>query len=393
MDLFVARQPILDAARSVMGYELLMRASGDGAPSGGLPAAAVAEALLSVGIDTLVGDHLAFVNVENPDTIEDFAGLLPPGRVVLEVDTSWPSDGARLEKYRSLRRSGYALAADRFPRHGGPVELLGEFDFAKIEADNGHWETPERRLSPRAGGPTFIALDVNSIDELATATAAQFSMFQGRCFGRSASRHARTLPAEQWNGLNSLAVVSHPDVTVLELERIVKGDAGLSLRLLRTANSAGSSARSEVHSIREALILLGLKVVRHWLALWFVRGLGKGAHTELLATATIRAHCCEALASNVGDDGGFIVGLCSPLDEILQQPMATVLEHMPLAPDAQAALLGAPNRYRDMLEAVIAYERGDWERCRTKSESFGADAAVLPHAYAEALRFQSEVHA
>lgn len=392
MDLFVARQPILDAERRVIGYELLLRAPGGAAAQESLTAAAVADALLSVGIDTLVGDRLAFVDVDDPDTVEDFAGLLPPGRVVLEIDASWPADAARIEKYRGLRRSGYALAADRFPRHGAAAGLLGEFDFVKVEAHGGRWETPERRASSRAGGPTLIALDVNSVDELAAATAAQFSMFQGRCFGRAASRTAHALPAEQWNCLNSLAVVSQPDVTVLELERVVKADAGLSLRLLRTANSAGSTARSEVRSIREALILLGLKVVRHWLALWFVRAIGKSAHSELLATATIRAHCCDALASNIGDDGGFIVGLCSPLDEILQQPMAAVLEHMPLAADAQAALMGEQNHYRHLLEAVMAYERGDWERCREKSESAGADVAVLPHAYAEALRWHAEAH-
>lgn len=61
----------------------------------------------------------------------------------------------------------------------------------------------------------------------------------------------------------------------------------------------------------------------------------------------------------------------------------------PLAPEARAELLGESCRLRHVLDAVIAYERGDWERCRAESESIGADATVLPRAYAKALRWQA----
>lgn len=389
MELFVARQPILDASLRVIGYELLLHAPGIAGVPQPQSAAAVAEKLLSVGLDTLVGDRLAFVHVDEPDVLDDFAGLLPPGCVVLEIDATVVADPARIEQWRGLRRQGYALAVDRFSYDGGPVELITEFDFVKVVMNGLHPTGTGGGSSPHSGGPAFVALGVDTPDDLAAATAAGFTLFQGRYFGRASSRRVQARPAPEWERLGTLAAVSQPGASIFELEEVVKADAGLCLRVLRAANSPACAVRSRVQSIRQALVLLGRDVVRHWLALWVVHGLGRDAHAELLTTAVVRAHCCDALAATIGEEGGFIVGLCSTLDQVLMLPMDEVLQHVPLTPAATAALLGEPNDFRHLLDAVVAYERGDWNRCHAEAASIGADVSVIPKAYTAALRWQA----
>ena len=46
-----------------------------------------------------------------------------------------------------------------------------------------------------------------------------------------------------------------PDLSVHQLENLIKHDAALCYRILRTVNSAAFALRMTVHSIREALVL------------------------------------------------------------------------------------------------------------------------------------------
>src|SRR5579875_3177917 len=88
-DVLVGRQPIFDATRAVVGYELLFRT--DGAQSAGLPderratATVVAGSLTEFGLDRLVGARRAWINVGRSFLLDGLAGTLPPARTVLEI--------------------------------------------------------------------------------------------------------------------------------------------------------------------------------------------------------------------------------------------------------------------------------------------------------------------
>ena len=85
--LYIARQPILDQQGRVFGYELLYRAApGDSSCSleSDLASASVlTSAMLDIGLDTLTGGRLAFLNVTASLVIEQIDALVPPGNVVL----------------------------------------------------------------------------------------------------------------------------------------------------------------------------------------------------------------------------------------------------------------------------------------------------------------------
>src|SRR4051794_38823066 len=84
----VARQPILTRSEAVAGYELLYRST-NAAPAPldaeGATSKVIVRALADIGLDRLVGDRLAWVNV----TREFLLGVrplpLPPERVMLEL--------------------------------------------------------------------------------------------------------------------------------------------------------------------------------------------------------------------------------------------------------------------------------------------------------------------
>jgi EAL and modified HD-GYP domain-containing signal transduction protein len=111
--------------------------------------------------------------------------------------------------------------------------------------------------------------------------------------------------------------------------------------------------------------------------------------------AIIRARCCELLGNRLlGDEAGaeyFLLGLCSLLDSMLRRPMAAALAEVPVSPAIKAALLGEPNPPRLVLDAVVAYERGEWDVAEEAANHALFDPALLRTTYADALRWAREL--
>ena len=87
----------------------------------------------------------------------------------------------------------------------------------------------------------------------------------------------------------------------------------------------------------------------------------------------------------------FLMGMFSLMDVILDRPMASILAEIPISEDIKSALLQGKNRLRDVYEAVLAYEKGDWE-------AFSAVAAKLklnendgPDLYVSSVKWAKEV--
>jgi EAL and modified HD-GYP domain-containing signal transduction protein len=151
----------------------------------------------------------------------------------------------------------------------------------------------------------------------------------------------------------------------------------------------------EIHSIRQALVLLGMGQVRKWASVWSLAAAAQGVNTEVLPVAIIRARCCELLGDSLSgaqrDSGLFLLGMCSLLDTMLGKPMRTAVADLPLAAEIRDALLGKPSPTRAILDAVIAYERGDFTQAAAIVSSLQLPETALPAAYEDALRYAREL--
>ncbi len=175
--------------------------------------------------------------------------------------------------------------------------------------------------------------------------------------------------------------------TIEELERVIDRDLGLSVKLLRYINSAYFGMRSNITSIRQAVMMLGARGVSRWALMVALTG-GTQAPPELSVMALTRARMCELLAAgraDVGADEMFLTGLLSLADALLDTPLDRVLEELPLADEIAGALLERRGPAGEILDAVTSYEIG----------SFGADAVQahsgsVASAYIDALRWARE---
>jgi EAL and modified HD-GYP domain-containing signal transduction protein len=159
-------------------------------------------------------------------------------------------------------------------------------------------------------------------------------------------------------------------------------------------NSAAYAIRTEIRSIGQALLLLGIDPIRKWTTVWCLAGLSAGATPELATLALLRGRACESLGDELSIAEGselFLVGLFSLLDVMLSRTIADALDGLPLSAVATAALLGESNTLRSVLDAVIAYERGEWNTAATLAAACGLTPSALPDAYTNALKWAQDV--
>jgi len=245
------------------------------------------------------------------------------------------------------------------------------------------------------GNAKVIAEKVESAEAFKEAKGAGFTLFQGYYFCRPITCRATALPQRKLAYLQLLAALRQPNVGVREIEEIVKHDMSLSYRVLRCVNSAAFGLRSEVTSIRQALVMIGIAPIRKWVSVWSIAGLTSGGTSELATVSLLRARCCELLGEKLGgrvaDSEMFLLGLCSLLDAILDKPLAEAIADLPLSAAARAAVLGTDrNTARCVLDGVVAFENGLWDEAALAVHSAGLSPAMLAEAYSGALRWARE---
>ena len=90
-----------------------------------------------------------------------------------------------------------------------------------------------------------------------------------------------------------------------------------------------------------------------------------------------RARMCELLGADLGDVAGdqlFTVGLLSVADALLEVPLETIVEELPLADEVSAALLRRDGPAGAILKAVVSYEQGDFDAASLQSHRRGSRA-------------------
>ncbi len=69
----------------------------------------------------------------------------------------------------------------------------------------------------------------------------------------------KSFPSMPGAAVKLLALIDDPEINVAQIEKILRQDAGLTANLLKLANSAYLGIPSKVGSVRQAILLLGLK--------------------------------------------------------------------------------------------------------------------------------------
>jgi c-di-GMP-related signal transduction protein len=393
---YVARQPIFDRNEKVFGYELLFRDGLENSFHGDPDQASCAtlDRSLLMGLDVLCDGRRAFVNCTRDTLMKGLVTLLPATSTVVEILESVPDDSEVLAICRSLKEAGYTLALDDYVANDRRLKLTEIADIIKVEMQ---LTTPEQRAQMiqhfRPRRCRLLAEKVETQSEFVHSRDQGFVYFQGYFFRRPEILSTRDVPANRLNYLRMLQEVSRAELNLAALEDLVKTEASVCYRLLRYLNSSMFGFRSEIHSVRHALTILGERDLRRWVRLVATVGAGQDRASDLVLSALVRGRFGELLAPVVphADSDLFLMGLLSLIDAMLEMPMHDILERISLDQATKTVLVGEPSPLQPVFQLILAHESGQWEQAGKISRSLGLDAETVADQYWEAQQWAREL--
>jgi c-di-GMP-related signal transduction protein len=399
MDTFIARQPIFDKQQQVYAYELLFRSGLTNAcqhPDLNEAASKViADSGLLLGTENLTGGKKAFINVTREVLVNELVHLLPKELTVVELLETVEPDAEVVSACQKLKQSGYLLALDDFVYDARFEPLIELADIIKVDflaTGRTEQEALARRMA--ATRTLLLAEKIETHEAFQEAANLGFSFFQGYFFCKPTILANKDIPGFKLNYLRMLQEINRPDLNFQQIEQIIRRDLALTYKLLRYINSAAFSWRSEIDSIRQALMMLGERQFKKWVSLVVLTSMAQDKAEELVVQAVVRARFGEALAPffalTARADDLFLMGLFSLIDAILDRPLSDVLKDLPLADDIKAALTGQENVLRQAHQFILAYEQGDWATASACTEQFAMDESVIPKLYLAAVEWAAQ---
>ena len=329
---FIARQPIFDKRLRVFAYELLFRGGPQNyfQPATNATTSVVADSITLLDLQHLTGPARAFVNVDELALRLGAPRFLPPDRIVVEIlETVTPSEEI-VAICRELRAAGYVLALDDFIDDPRMIPLIPFANFLKVDfqlLDANGRECIAKRYGNN--GMSLLAEKVETEEELAEARNLGYAYFQGYFFCKPSMIQTREIPSNKLLQLQLLNAVAAAELNYTVIENLLKREPSLLYRLLRYLNSPLLGLRAEIHSVRQALTLLGEQEFRRWVSVFAVVSLSSGKPPELIRTALTRAYFCEDFSGPAGlgekKSSLFLMGLLSVADALLDKPIAEVL--------------------------------------------------------------------
>ena len=403
MDVFVARQPILDRDLAIYGYELLYRSSVLNKYSGTDDTVASLQVLnnccFTLEFADVAGGRPAFVNFTRELLLSRAAEMVSPQSLVVEVLEHVPGDAEVLAACRALHERGYLIAADDICRADQNEPLLAVADFIKVDF-RGSTRAEQEKIVARykARNVRLVAEKLETRAEFEHARNLGYGFFQGYFFARPVVLKGKEIPGFKLNYLRILDEVHRPEIEFRRLEQLIRQEVSVAYKLLKYANCALYAQRTTIESIRRALVILGETEIRKWTSIVLLMHLAVDKPSVVMMQSLVRAAFCESLAQLAGMGGRkselFLMGMFSLLDAMVDQPLQQALKDIRLAPDIRDALI-APNPedgpIRTIYRLALAYERGAWQEVLEHAGHLRLETDEIGTAYVNAVSWCDQV--
>jgi len=365
LDFFIGRQPILDAHNQVYGYELLFRNGYDNNyaefdSDDEATATVLHNALMGIGLTELVGRAKAFVNFPQSFFQQQVQPFFDRDAIVCEVlETIEPTPDV-IAGLRFLKELGYEIALDDFVFKTKFIPFLKLADYIKVDISTVKPEnlTLVFERIQKVTSAKLLAERVETKSEFEVCLQAGCVFFQGAYFAKPQIVSGKKLSINQLNLIELLAKIADEEVSIDALLTIIEKDMGLSHKLLKVATHYRQLGMPRFATLREAMLLFGLKRVQSWVSMIAI-GNQPDIATEVFAMARIRAVFLRRVALEehlAKPDSYYLAGLFSMLDVVLGSPLNELLQSLPLDEVIVAGILHRQGDVGRLLGAVCAFE-------------------------------------
>ncbi len=391
MNSFFAKQPILDLDGDTYGYELLYRKSTetrsyDGIDGDKSTAGVINSVFFEDNYNKVLHGKMAFLNFTENLLMEKTALLLPKDQVVIEVLETVIASDKILERCAELIESGYLIALDDYVYSYQTAPLLDYCDIVKIDFRIDRDDIEYTASKCREAGKVLLAEKIETNEEAEYAKSLGCTLMQGYYFAQPFIMVG--------NSYNPMAVTFSQLITALqkkddtdidELTQILSRDPFMTAKLLHLVNAIRSDMSSHIGSVKQALVMIGIKKLNDWIYLLGLQSLSPGGPEERVKVALFRAFFCSSISKIICNDPKisdemYLMGLMSVV--VVYHDEET-LNEMGLSKSIKEAFMDRKGSYGDVFTLVLNYEQANWNGVDLFVEKYGTDSDTLYRVYME----------
>lgn len=387
----IGRQPILNRNEEIVAYELLFRSTGsrDSATvldASQASASVIINTLSGFGLETILGPHRGFINLELELLMSDSITILPKDRVVLELLETLQVTTELVERCRALKDGGFTLALDDHEFDPVYEELYSIVDIVKVDLFQSPVERLAKMVERFSPYPVkLLAEKVETRDEYLQCRDMGFELFQGYYFAKPSVMEKKRFDDSGANLLKLMRLLNE-DSEIDAIEQAFRESPGLTYKLLLLVNSVSLGIRIKIQNVRHAVATLGRQQIMRWVQLaLFASNDSSGLENPLVEMAAVRAAFMEQLASRLPQfkekqeaiDQAFMTGILSLLETIYNISMDEVIETLNLSDEVRGALTVRNGIFGKLLHVSELVERMEFSEASLQFEDMGLSQEVV----------------
>jgi c-di-GMP phosphodiesterase len=338
------------------------------------------------------------LNVASETLLHDLLQARLSANMMVEVPAFMACDPLNAPAIVALHGHGGVLLLKGRPLRELPREVLPCFKYAIIDIGD------DRRTGDQAAAPAGVVRSIPHVQAgIATVADMEASFERGAVavigwpideVGSGGSAKARPAGQTDMQVIVQLMRQVDKEEPVDRLEQTLKRDPSLAFKLMRYINSPGFGLSVEVSSFRHAIMLLGYKKLRRWLALLLATSSKDSNLKPVMFAAVRRGLLMEELVRSSGDEEMrsemFICGVFSLLDRMFRQPFAELLKNLPVPDRVVQALVDNAGPYQPYFDLVRAVESESLYDYREAADRLMLSVAEINRAQLRALAVAAE---
>jgi EAL and modified HD-GYP domain-containing signal transduction protein len=305
------------------------------------------------------------LNVVSEALLAGLLRLQPPANVMVEVPSFMASDASQLQALLALRANGNVLLLKGCPAEELPREVLPCFTYSIIDsAEGGRLHEMAGRSGPAAlGGLPIVQSGVRTIVDMNACLSRGAAAVMGWPIDDVVAKPQGSSKSSAKVDMQALVELIHrvdKEEPVDRLEQTLRRDPTLAFKLLRFINSPAFGLRVEIASFSHAIMMLGHRRLKRWLALLLATATKDVNMKPVMFAAVRRGLLLEEFARTFGDEEMrnelFICGVFSLLDRMFNQPFDELLKTLPVPEHVAQALIAGSGPHVPYLELARAVE-------------------------------------
>lgn len=388
-NVYLGRQPILDADSKLRAYEILYRDSSKESNIKGdrqASASVICSVLNTFGKEAILGDKRAFVKIDEKFLMSDIIFSIPDKFFVFSILESVEMNDRVIERIRQLYEKDYVLVINDIKLDEAAMEKYREIfqfiSFIKIDfVEELAYGLENMIMELKSHNVRIIATKVEDARAYNQARKLGCDWFQGYFFAEPKILENVKYVPNQANVLNLYNLLID-DTNLDDITTEFEKNPEITIQLLQFVNSGAFHFKNKISSIHHVLTLVGRKPLAQWLMLMIYSKTPSknNEHSPLMLMIKSRTELMESIFKTVNPEAGsnmigeaYLVGVLSLIDVVFGKNMEDILESIHISDRVKNAILHESDTLGEIYKLIKEIEAFNTEAEAEFETSYGLE--------------------